>query len=159
MLPAAALALMGALAAGFIRTSPRRGTTKVLLLGAAGAASLGLGLLWGLSFPVVKAIWSSSYILTAGGVSLLLLAAFYLVCDAMKLRWLAYPFLPIGWNAITIYVARNFVDFEQISRSVFGGAARHAGEGLGPVVITSGVLVIEWVILWFLARHRIFLRV
>ena len=44
---------------------------------AAGVATIAVGYLWGLQFPVIKNIWTSSYVLVAGGWSLLLLALFY----------------------------------------------------------------------------------
>ena len=54
---------------------------KVAWLAGAGVAALALGFLWGTQFPIVKKIWTSSFVLVAGGWSLLLLALFYYVID------------------------------------------------------------------------------
>src|SRR5260370_38183857 len=59
---------------------------KTLWLIGAGAAMIALGLLWGLQFPIVKNIWTSSYVLVCGGLSALLLGVFHQVIDAWERR-------------------------------------------------------------------------
>jgi predicted acyltransferase len=157
-LPAAALALFGAAAGRLLLARRLSAAAKVAALAGWGLAFLVLGYAWGMSFPVIKAIWSSSYILVAGGWSLLLLALFYLVIDVWSFRWLGFVFVPIGMNAITIYVARSYVKFDYASERIFGGLARHIGPLAGPVVLAAGVLLIEWVLLYFLYRKKVFLR-
>lgn len=158
--PAAAIALLGSGAGYLLVLSERTPAQKVRTLLLCGFASIALGYVWSLWFPVIKAMWSSSYILVAGGWSLLLLALFYLVIDVLGLRFLAFPWIPIGMNAITIYVLRGFVDFPHTADRVFGGLALAAGKGgePSPVVVTAGVLLIEWAFLYFLYRKKIFLR-
>ena len=63
------------------------------------------GMLWGLSFPIIKILWTSTYVLVAGGWSLILLGLFYAIIDVLKVRSWAYFFVVIGVNAITIYMA------------------------------------------------------
>ena len=104
------------------RRSPRRcwacwpgtGCSRTAIAGSrrsawrsAGAACLGLGFLWGREFPIIKILWTSSFVLVAGGWSLLLLALFYTVIDVLKLRAWAFFFVVIGVNAITIYIAQG----------------------------------------------------
>ena len=96
--------------------------------------------------------------LVAGGWSLLLLALFYTIIDAVKLRAWAFFFIVIGVNAITIYIASRFIPFDTISRQLFGGIARLTG-AFGPVVIAMGTVILEWLLLLHLYRNRIFLRV
>ena len=89
---------------------------------------------------------------------MMLLSLFFQVIDVWGQRWLGFVFIPIGMNAITIYVARRFVNFSYTADRIFEGLARHAGEELAPVVIAAGVLVVEWMLLYFMYCKRIFLR-
>jgi predicted acyltransferase len=73
---------------------------KLLLFG---AASAGLGLLWGLAFPINKPIWTSSYVLYTAGLGMALLAIIYLIADVWKLQKWGMPFLVFGTNALFSY--------------------------------------------------------
>jgi predicted acyltransferase len=156
-IPAVATALLGVLAGHWLLSDKAR-WTKALGLALAGLACLGLGTLWGEVFPIIKILWTSSYVLVAGGWSLLLLALFYTIIDVLKLRAWAFFFVVIGVNAITIYVANEIIPFEEISRSLFGGVARLSGS-FGPVVVPIGAVLVEWLLLLHLYRKGIFLRV
>jgi predicted acyltransferase len=156
-IPALATALLGALAGQWLR-SGQRPARKVLGLALAGAVCLGVGYAWGQVFPVIKNIWTSSFVLVAGGWSLLLLALFYGIIDGLGWwRW-AFFFIVIGSNAIFIYVAPAFLDFGRMAHFLVGGLARHAGT-FGPVVMDAGVLAVKWLLLLYLYRKRLFLRV
>ncbi len=161
-IPAVATALLGVLAGRWLR-SGRGPWAKVGGLIAAGALALVIGEAWGLRFPIIKNIWTSSFVLVAGGLSLMLLALFYAVIDVLGFRRWAFFFVVIGANAITIYVVPRFVDFEKIARFFLGGIYRLAGEHVGPdfklVVAAAGFLAAEWLFLLYLYRKRIFLRV
>jgi predicted acyltransferase len=114
--------------------------------------------LWSGSFPIIKILWTSTYVLVAGGYSLLLLALFYTIIDVIRLRRWAFFFVVIGVNAITIYVASRIIPFSSISEFILGGVARLSGS-FGPVLLAIGTLVLEWLLLLHLYRNRIFLRV
>ena len=156
-IPAVATALLGVLAGQWLLSSHGR-WLKALGLAAAGFACLGLGTLWAREFPIIKILWTSTYVLIAGGWSLLLLALFYTVIDVLKFRRWAFFFVVIGVNAITIYIASRIVPFDDIARFFLGGVVRYSGS-FGPVVIPIGTLVIEWLFLLHLYRNKIFLRV
>jgi predicted acyltransferase len=127
-------------------------------LALAGVVCLALGTLWGNWFPVIKNLWTSSFVLVAGGWSLLLLALFYGVIDVLRFRWWAFFFVVIGANAITIYVLPRFVDFRYTARALLGGVIKHSGS-FEPVMFLISVLVVKWLLLLFLYRKRVFLRV
>ncbi|MFK8110775.1 MAG: acyltransferase family protein [Rubripirellula sp.] len=156
-IPAIATALLGLLAGTWLQ-SPSRPWVKVFWLAVAGLASLFAGHVWGLSFPVIKNLWTSSFVLVAGGWSLLLLSLFYTIVDILGFHRLAFFWVVIGMNAITIYVGQRIVNFHDVAEFFFGGFAGLAGESAG-LVLLVGILVVKWLLLWFLYRHRIFLRV
>lgn len=161
-IPAVGTTLLGVLAGRWLR-SGRGPWAKVAGLTAAGAVTLAVGVAWGWSFPTVKNLWTSSFVLVAGGLSLLLLAASYTVIDVLRFRRWAFFFVVIGANAITIYVVPRFVDFDRIARFFLGGLYRLAehsgGAELRLVVAAAGVLAAQWLFLLYLYRSRIFPRV
>jgi predicted acyltransferase len=117
-----------------------------------------LGEGWGLVFPIIKILWTSSHVLVAGGWSLLLLALFYGVIDVLGYwRW-SFFFLVIGANAITIYVVPRFMDFSKMATFFLGGVMRYSGS-FAPVVLALGILAAKWLFLLYLYRRRLFLRV
>ena len=156
-IPAVATTLLGVLAGHWLR-SGRGPAARLLGLALAGIGCLLVGTAWGTAFPVIKNLWTSSYVLVAGGWSLLLLAAFHGIIDILGWRRWAFFFTVIGANAILIYVVPRFIDFEQIAQFFLGGVIRHTGS-FGPVVLALGVLAAEWLLLLYLYRRRLFLRV
>ncbi|MCU0913686.1 MAG: DUF5009 domain-containing protein [Planctomycetes bacterium] len=156
-LPAVCTALLGALTGHWLRTN-RPGSRKVAGLALAGVACLIVGYLWGLAFDIIKILWTSSYVLFAGGWSLLLLALFYGVIDVLGYRRWAFFFVVIGTNAITIYFLQNLVDFQRIGNFFLGGLAQHAGV-YAALILPLGGFAARWLFLWFLYRHRIFFKV
>lgn len=103
-LPAFATTLLGLLTGSWLRSihTHRRKLEGMLV---AGIVLIIAGLLWSDTFPINKRLWTSSYVLFAGGLSLLLLALFFFLLEmrALRGRW-QYPFLVFGTNAITAYV-------------------------------------------------------
>jgi predicted acyltransferase len=134
--------------------------SKFLALTAAGIVCLALGWAWAewLHFPIIKHIWTSSMTLWAAGWSFLLLALFNLLIDVAGWKRWAYPFVVIGANALTIYVAFHLVAFSQISETLVGGLASHLGAA-GPAVVTFTTVLLAWLICYHLYRQRIFIRV
>jgi predicted acyltransferase len=80
------------------------------------------------------------------------------VIDVLGYRRWAFFFTVIGANAILIYVIPRFIDFPKIATFFLGGVIRHSGS-FGPVVLAAGVIAAEWLLLWYLYRRRLFLRV
>jgi predicted acyltransferase len=156
-LPAVCTALLGVLAGHWLR-SERPGPRKAAGLALAGVACLALGTLWSFFFPIIKILWTSSYVLFAGGWSLLLLALFYWVIDVKGHRRWSFFFVVIGLNAITIYFLDDVIDFGRIAEFFLHGLATRAGL-YQSLLLLSGALAARWLFLWFLYRHKIFLRV
>ncbi len=156
-IPAVATTLLGALAGAWL-TSARPARERVGGLALAGVASLAIGYAWWPLFPVIKNLWTSSYVMVAAGWSLLLVALFHYVIDVQGARRWAFPFVVIGMNAITIYVAQGFINFDEISKFFLGGVGMLAGAA-GPVVLALGAIAARWVFLHYLYRNGTFLRV
>ena len=153
--PAVATALLGAMAGHRLRMGSVAGLRKVGELAGAGVAAMLLGALWHLVFPLNKNLWSSSFVLFAGGLSLALLAAFYLVIDVWGFRRWSLFFVVIGMNAITIYLLEAFVDFDGLAAVVFAHAPRKLHAGLLPL----GGIFLRWVLLYGMYKKKLFLRV
>jgi predicted acyltransferase len=161
-IPAVGTALMGLLAGRWLRTD-RKPWTKVFGLIQAGVLASAVGVAWGESFPIIKNLWTSSFVLVSGGLSLLLLALFYAIIDVIGLKRWAFFLVVIGANAITIFVVPRFIDFERISKFFLGGVYSLVEQAGGPgpcaVAMAAGFLAAKWLFLLYMYLNRMFLRV
>lgn len=164
-MPSVATTLLG-IVAGWVLTSARwSGRQKVTWLLAAGAAGVLLGMLWGLEFPIIKRIWTSSYVLVAGGYSAIFLGVFYLVVDVWQVRAWCQPFVWMGTNAITIYLIENILGgFSGLASRLVGGDVQqfvdaHLAKGCGNLLVAAVGLLIAFWFVRFLYQRKIFLRV
>jgi len=158
--PASVLAISGALAGTLLKRRKSNQYHKVLFLAVMGIVCLIAGLLWNRHFPMIKKLWTSSFVIYASGWSLLLLALFYLLVDVWGIRKIFFPFMLIGVNPLTIYICvRGIIDFEYPANFIFGGITRLSGEPFEPVVNNLAILFCELVFLYVLYRKKIFLKV
>jgi predicted acyltransferase len=102
-LPALVTTLLGMFTARWLKSS-RTQAEKLNGLLAAGTTAAGLGWLWGLFFPINKALWTSSYVLFTAGLALWLLAACYWLIEMKGIKAWGRPFEIFGINAITAYM-------------------------------------------------------
>lgn len=154
--------LLGVLAGLWLRCGgdERR---KVVGLVLAGVAGLALGWLWGLQFPVVKKLWSPSFVLVAGGCSALLLGIFYWIVEIRKRQTWCQPFVWIGMNPITIYLAHNIIDFPKLAARLAGGDVQawldlHLAKGAGGLLLAAVELSLTFLLVRFLYVRKIFIR-
>jgi predicted acyltransferase len=201
-LPAIATTLIGCVTGVWMRRSPipeaRRldglfgnstghQTSTLVVLIASGLASITSGLLWSHWFPINKNLWTSSYVLFAAGLSLLLLALFYWLIDILHLnekppgKALLWPWLVFGSNAITAFVFSNFIVELALWIKVPAGALvnptdpaqrisawlwayRHISARQQSTEITSVAFALAFTALcflpnWLLWRRKIFLKI
>ncbi|MFO1460483.1 MAG: heparan-alpha-glucosaminide N-acetyltransferase domain-containing protein [Verrucomicrobiota bacterium] len=158
-LPAVASCLLGVFAGLLFQDSKLSSGGRVGRLVALGLGCLALGWLWHLQFPVIKKIWTSSFVLVAGGYSYLLLAAFYQIIDVWKFQKWAMPFVWIGVNPITIYFGGRFIDFEALAKLFVGGPVAAACGTYAQLVLAMTTLLFGFLFLRFLYQRRIFIRV
>ena len=157
-LPAIATCLLGVFAGLLMKCARVAEQKKVWILLGAGLAGVGLGFLWGLQFPVIKKVWTSSYVLVAGGYSCLFLAAFHQVIEIWDCRRWAMPFVWIGMNPITIYLAQPLVNFNQLANRLVGGPIKAGLGAYGELLVAAVALALSVLLTWFLYRRKIFLR-
>ena len=157
MIPAIATALIGLLAGQWLKSSqPEQKKSAGLAL--AGLACLALGLAWSPFFPIIKKIWTSSYVLFAGGMSLLLLALFHWIIDVKGWWKWSFPFIVIGMNPITIYMLSAIIDFTPVA-TFFVGGITHALPDEKQFILALSSLLIKWLLLYYMYTKKIFLRV
>jgi predicted acyltransferase len=132
-LPATATVLLGFMTGGLIST---RGSSwkTVGWLSVLGALLIGAGLLWGQFFPINKAIWTSSYVLFAGGIGIVILALLLMIIDIFKIQ---------GWKTIGIIVGAGAV----LAVTGFIWKMASAGSYNSMFILTVGLLVIAFALL------------
>jgi predicted acyltransferase len=157
-LPAIGTCLLGVFAGLLLRNGQNPDQRKVIYLLAAGVCGVAGGFLWGLEFPVIKKIWTSSYVLVAAGYACLLLAAFYQIIEIWQWRRWATPFVWIGMNAITIYMAFHLITFSDYAKLVVGGPVHNAFGAWGDLVMAAAVVAMSLALVRFLYQRKIFLR-
>jgi predicted acyltransferase len=176
-LPAFGTTLLGMLAALLLRAR-RTVPAKALGLAAGTVVCLGLGYLWSIWFPLNKNLWTSSYVLVAGGWSLLVLTVAYWVVEQWgwgkgRGKGWVYPWLVFGSNAIMAYMfselfpsALDNIHFtadgkhtnglEYLSSHVF---AHIPNPGWAAFAYSATMTAICFVPVWFLYRKKIFVKV
>jgi predicted acyltransferase len=162
-IPTLATMILGLIAGGVVRNE-RAPWNKVRWLAVAGLIGLAVGttLGWLGICPVDKRIWTPSWVLYSGGWCFLLLAAFYLLIDLWGRRRWAFPLLVIGMNSIGAYcMAELFDDFIGSSIDIHVGANLFKVFGLAyePLVHGALILFVMWLLLFWMYRRKIFLRI
>jgi predicted acyltransferase len=171
--PAIATTLLGVLAGLCLGTS-WSAERKAAVLAACGAVAVVVGLAWGLVFPINKPIWTSSYaIFTAGAASLLLAACYWLIDIRGWRRWTT-PFVILGVNAITLFVASGLLVKTLALIRVAGADGREIAvsrwaylHGFAPFFAPKNAsllyavanLAVLFALLSWMYRRRLFLRV
>jgi predicted acyltransferase len=163
-LPAFVTGLLGIFAGLLLLRQDISGSRKSMLLVSAGFACIAVGLLWSLEFPIIKKLWTSSYVLVAGGCSTVLLGVFHWVIDVRKrVRW-AQPFVWIGMNPITLYMASALLGgFPDLAERIAGGSLshfldEHVATGSGGLAVSVVGVLLFVLLARFLYKRSIFIR-
>jgi heparan-alpha-glucosaminide N-acetyltransferase len=161
-IPTLGTMILGLVAGRWLRASaPRIPFRKLLIVGAGGMAA-GLALHFAGVCPVVKRIWTPSWTLFSGGICFLMLAAFTWIIEVKGFRKWAFPLVVIGLNSIAAYlIAHLFPDFLISTFRIHFGpdTFTFAGNGLQPLLEGAAVLLVCWLILLWMYRRRLFLRI
>jgi heparan-alpha-glucosaminide N-acetyltransferase len=162
-IPTLGTMILGLLAGGLLR-SERSSWPKVKWLAVVGVGCLAAGALVGALgiCPVVKRIWTPSWTLFSGGWCLLFTAAFYVVIEIWNRRGWAFALLVIGMNSIAAYcIAHLFDDFigKNLTTHLGTGIYSLFGQAFEPLIHGAMVLLVMWLILYWMYRRKIFLRI
>jgi heparan-alpha-glucosaminide N-acetyltransferase len=168
-IPTLGTMLLGLIAGTWLRESAKaedldakaKATTRLVITG---LICLALGRLLHVAgiCPIVKKIWTPAWVLFSGGWCFLLMAGFYWLMDvAGKKRW-AFPLMVVGMNSIAMYVLVHTIED-------FTGQAllRHFGESpflifgklYSPTLHGAAVLLILWLILLWMHRRKLYVKV
>jgi predicted acyltransferase len=153
---------LGLIAGRWLRAeAPSIPFRRLLIAGVAGVAAGLLLHLVGVC-PVVKRIWTPSWTLFSGGICFLMLAVFTWIMEAKGLRRWTFPLIVIGMNSIAAYlIAHLLPGFLVSSFRIHLGpdAFGIAGRALEPLLQGSALLLAYWLILFWMYRQRLFLRI
>lgn len=164
-IPTLCTMILGLIAGGWLRNNETQ-SRKVFVFACLGISLLATGMLLdNLDIsPIVKRIWTPSWVMVSGGLSYLILAAFYFLIDIRGWRRWAFPLCVIGANSLAAYLLSDALGY---SGYLHKNLVTHFGEQFfgffGPVFydLTLGltILLIDWLILFWLYRNKIFIRI
>lgn len=162
-IPTLGTMILGLIAGGWLRED-RDALWKIARLGAASflCFAFAVALHVAGACPIVKRIWTPTWVLFSGGWCLALLAGFYTVMDAWGRRAWAFPLTVIGVNSIAAYcIAHLFHGFinDALKTHLGPGFFDFGGKPLTPLIQGAAVLLVYWLILFWMYRRKIFLRV
>ena len=150
--------LLGVITGNFLKKHPISPIRKVCWFTITGAVLILLGLLWNLDFPINKNLWSSSFTVLTGGISLLLFALFYYIIDVRGCHKWTFFFRVIGMNSIFIYVSPVFINYSYMAKAAFRWIGQLTGAYEVPVMGACTVFV-SWLVLYFMYKKNIFIKV
>jgi len=112
--------------------------------------------------PNVKRIWTPSWVLVSGGWCFFILGILHVICDLRGFRAWCYPLVVIGSNSIVAYLMEWFMagSVENTFTQVFGPgwAESIVGEIYHPLLVGGVTMVISWGILFWMHRHKIYVK-
>jgi predicted acyltransferase len=174
LVPMSALVLIGTAIGDSLRREARAPIWKATRLLAAGAALAGIGWVWNLDLPFNKSVWTASYILYSAGLGAVVLALFYLTMDVTGWKFLGFPLVVFGANAMMAYVTPILVKIDILQEwkwrmpdhsllplqdALLQYCFLHAGRIRGGWMYTLGYILFWWLVLLYMYVKRVFWRV
>jgi len=158
-IPAISTGILGILVGNYLKNNTSDGNTKAIRLALIGVAFIAVGWIWNFDFPINKNLWSSSFVMHVGGLSMLLLAFFYYFIDVRGYKNWAFFFKVIGMNSILIYISGRFINWEYTTKGLFGWVGELIGDPFNIVIMAILFVTVKWVFLHGLYKMKIFLKV
>ena len=158
-IPAISTGLLGILTGSLLKRTSLTQMQKIARMVIIALIFIGLALVWNFDFPINKNLWSSSFVLLVGGLSLLYLSLFYYIIDVLGYKKWAFPFKVIGMNSILIYMSGHFINWHYTTNGFFKWLVQLCGEPWGAVMLAICVLLVKWLFLYFMYKKKLFLRV
>ncbi len=148
--------LLGVLAGQIIKLKVSE-SKKAAFLAGLGAICIALALLWSTVFPVIKLLWTSSFVLVGAGFGFLMLSLFYWIIEIRGYKRWAFFFTVIGMNSITVYIGVMLINFRQIGNIFVGNLLPRIGLWDNFVSETAALIII-WLILYWMYRTKTFVK-
>jgi len=161
-IPTLGTMILGLAAGRWLRAAAPAIPIKRLLMAGGTGVIAGLLLHFTGVCPVVKRIWTPGWTLFSGGACFLILAAFCAVIEMKGWKRWAFPLVVIGMNSIAAYlIAHLLPDFISDSFRIHlaSGVFAQFGSGLEPFVQGSAILLVYWLILFWMYRRKLFLKI
>lgn len=124
-----------------------------------GVVLIVLSLAWNFDFPINKNLWSSSFVLLVGGISLILMSLFYYIIDVLGYKKWAFFFKVIGMNSILIYISGHFINWNYANHGFFQWLGVLVGDPYNVVIMAITFVLVKWLFLRYLYEKKTFLRV
>ncbi len=109
------------------------------------------------TYPIIKSMWTGTFVLAAAGISLTFLSLFHLAVDVWNegkwAQW-AFPLRVIGINALAAYLIHSLLNVHELNRRIFSGMA-DLFPPFQPVFLAVSLLLLQWLALLFLDRRRL----
>ncbi len=155
---AIALALLGYTAGTALRYKECTPLMRFGFIFLCGAALLSISLVAAEYYPIIKRIWTATFVLAAGGIGMLLLSLFHLVIDIWNLRAWSFPLKVIGMNALFAYILTSLIDFGALNERIFFGFAGLMAPDYAPLFFSASYILLLWLLLFGMYRQRIFIK-
>ncbi|MEN8124976.1 MAG: DUF5009 domain-containing protein [Bacteroidota bacterium] len=152
-----ATTLSGVFAGELLRSNLPREKIAIYL-SVIGILGVIIGLLLDGWHPIVKKIWSSSFVLLTSGICFLLLAQIYWIVDIKGYKKWAYPLRIIGLNAITAYVASHIIDFSEIAKQLLFGFEQFLKAYYNAFAILGGFGIL-YLVLWYMHKNKTYIKI
>ncbi len=143
---------------GYLLQSQKKPLQKFYHLGGAGVVLILLAYIWMPWHPLIKHLWTGSFVLFSGGICLLMLAACYFVIDVLQFRKWTMFFVVVGSNAIAAYVSASIFDYRLIAKVFVGGLERYVGPWY-PFLLALGGFLVLYAVLWHFYKHKIYIKI
>ena len=158
MYSATVISIVGSLTGRLLLNKFIKENMKVLIMIASGIVTIALSLFWNTYYPINKEIWSGSYNLLTIGLSIILMGLFYYIIDIRGYFKIFFPFMLIGLNPVFIYMAERMFNFSYSADFILSGVIELGGS-YGQVILTTGVISLELMLLFFMYKRNIIIKI
>jgi predicted acyltransferase len=154
-IPTISTTILGLLFGGLMRSqlTPRK---KMAIIGMTGFGGLVVGYVVSFFVPVIMKMWTASYGILSASWAALMFLLFYWIVDVLGYRKWSFVFVVIGMNALAVYLSDTFTRLHQVVGVFTRGPAATLG-AFGPLFAALAFFAVEWSILYWMYKRKIFL--